>query len=65
MSTLKQEAMQAATQAALKIIAQSKNPRTTLGRMRPSAVAFHAAWAAIRAYEDCLDAHMTRKEEQS
>ena len=57
MSDLEREAMRAATVAARKIIAQSKNPRTILGRMSPTSVAFHAAWAAIRAHDDYLDAH--------
>lgn len=60
MSTLEQEAMEAAALAARKIIAQSKNPRTVMGRYSPASVAFHAAWAAIRAHDACLDAHTTR-----
>jgi hypothetical protein len=44
------DAMWRATLAARQVIAQSKNPRTTLGRMSPSGVAFHAAWAAVDAY---------------
>ncbi len=50
METAEQEAMRKATLAVRQVIAQSKNPRTMLGRMSASAVAFHAAWAAIDAY---------------
>lgn len=64
MSTLEQEAMEAATVAARKIIAQSKNQRTRLSRMSPTLVAFHAAWEAIRAHDAYLDAHTTLKGNQ-
>ncbi len=48
--TAEAEAMRAATLAVRQVIAQSKNPRTMLGRMSASSVAFHAAWAAIDAH---------------
>lgn len=54
-NTPRQEAMSAATTAAKQVIAQSKNPRTTLGKMRPDGVAYHAAYAAITAYEGSLE----------
>jgi hypothetical protein len=49
------EAMERAMIAVRKILAQSKDPRTTLGRMGPSSVAFHAAWAAVDAYRKALE----------
>jgi hypothetical protein len=53
--TPEQAAMRAATEAVRKILAQAKNPRTTLGRMSPTSVAYHAAWAAIEAHRDVLE----------
>jgi hypothetical protein len=47
-------AMWAATLAARQVIAQSKDPRTALGRMSPTSVAYHTAWAAIEAYHGTL-----------
>lgn len=61
MSTLEQEAMEAATLAVRKILAQSKDPRTSMSRYSPASVAFHAARAAIRAHEAYLDARMAWK----
>ena len=40
-----------ATKAVRKILATAKNPRTLLHGYRPTALAYHAAWAAIEAYE--------------
>jgi len=56
--TAEQEAMRKATLAVRQVIAQSKNPRTALGKMSASSVAFHAAWAAI-------DAHRRAHEERA
>lgn len=53
--TPEQAAMRAAADAVRKILAQAKNPRTVLGRMSPSGVAYHAAWAAIEAHRDTLE----------
>ena len=53
--TPEQVAMRAATLAVRQIFAQAKNPNTTLGRMSPTSVAFHAAWAAIQAHRDALE----------
>lgn len=53
--TPEQAAMRAATEAVRKILAQAKNPRTVLGRMSPTGVACHAAWAAIEAHRDALE----------
>ena len=64
-SDLEREAMQAATVAVRKILAQSKNPRTVLGRMSPSSVAFHAAWEAIRVHDAYLDARTTLRGDRS
>lgn len=50
--TSEQAAYWAATLAARQVLAQAKNPRTLLGRMPPTSVAFHAAWAAIQAYKE-------------
>lgn len=50
--------MRAATLAVRQIIAQSKNPATTLGQMSPSGVAFHAAWEAIRVHHEVYDAEL-------
>jgi len=47
--------MWAATLATRRIIAQSKNTRTTLGKMSPTGIAFNAAWAAIDAYRKVYD----------
>jgi hypothetical protein len=55
MAAPEQEAMAAAANAAMKIITASKNPRTVLGRMPPTAVAFHAAWAAVNAHRRALE----------
>ena len=51
-----QAAVWAATLAVRKILAQAKNPATTLGRMRPTSVAYHAAWAAIETHRNALAA---------
>jgi hypothetical protein len=53
--TPEQAAMRAATLAVRQILAQAKNPRTILGRMSPTGVAFHAAWAAIEAHRAELE----------
>lgn len=45
--TREQQAYWAATLAVRQLIAQSKNPRNLIGRMSPTAVAYHAARAAI------------------
>ena len=47
--------MRAATLAVRQVLAQAKNPRTTLGRMKPGSVAYHAAWAAIEAHRITLE----------
>jgi hypothetical protein len=52
--TPEQKAMRAATIAVRKILATAKNPRTILGQMSPTSVAFHAAWAAIQAHREAL-----------
>jgi hypothetical protein len=52
--TIEQRAVSAATLAARQVIAQSKNPRTTLGKMGASSVAYHAAIAAIDAYQKVM-----------
>jgi len=49
--TQRQRAMWKATLAARNVIAQSKNPRTTIGKYPPTTVAFHVAWAAVTAFE--------------
>lgn len=61
-NTPRQAAMSAATAAAKQVIAQSKNPRTTLGKMRPDGVAYHAAYAAITAYEGSMERSRQRKD---
>lgn len=43
-------AMAEAMKAVERLIAQSKNPRTTMGKHRPRAVAFHVAFAAVTTY---------------
>lgn len=50
MSTTEREANWAATLAVRQVLAQAKNPRTALGRMSPTGVAYHAALAAIEAH---------------
>lgn len=52
--TPRSRAMWAATLAARQVIAQSKNPRTTIGKYPPTSVAYHAADAAVRAFEQSL-----------
>lgn len=51
-------AMRAATDAAMRVIATSKNPGTVLGRMRPRGVAFHAAYAVVEAYRAAVEGDM-------
>lgn len=58
--TVEEKAMWAATLAARQVIAQSKNPATTLGQYPATTVAFHAAWAAIHAHRDVYDAALLR-----
>lgn len=48
--------MQAATLAVRQVLAQAKNPRTRLGRMSPTSVAYHAARAAIEAHREAMSA---------
>ncbi len=55
MTATDREVMAEATLAVRRILAQSKDPRTRLGRMSPSGVAFHAAWAAIKVWRDADD----------
>ena len=50
----RQAAMWAATKATRQILAAAKNPRTLLGRMPPTSVAFHAAYAAVKAFEESM-----------
>ena len=47
--------MWAATKAARSILAQAKKPRTVLGQMPPTGVAYHAARAAIEAHREALE----------
>jgi predicted RNA-binding Zn-ribbon protein involved in translation (DUF1610 family) len=47
--------MQAATRAALLVLAKSKDPRTLLSKMRPTSIAYHTAWAAVTAYQAEID----------
>lgn len=49
--TDEQFAYRRAASAALRVISLSKNPRTMIGRLSPSAVAWHAAYDAVKAYE--------------
>lgn len=53
--SIEQRAMNAATLAVRQVIAQSKNPLTTLGNYPPTTVAYHAAWAAITAHQQTYD----------
>lgn len=44
-------ALAAATNAVLRVLTTAKNPRTVLGRHRPTAIAYHAAREAVIAYQ--------------
>lgn len=48
--TPEQLAMGEATVAARKMIAQSKDSRTVLGRMKPTSVAYHVAYVSVATY---------------
>jgi hypothetical protein len=51
----RQAAIWQATLAVRQLLAQSKNPKTTLGRMSATAVAYHAAWRAIAIWEEAQE----------
>ncbi len=51
----REQAIWAATLAVRRVLAQAKNPKTTLGRMDPTGVAYHAALAAIEAHSKVLN----------
>lgn len=54
MSAPEQTAITDATNQVRQLLAQSKDPRTVLGRARPTVVAYHATLAAITAYQETL-----------
>ena len=56
-----QMAMYAATLAVRKLLASAKNRRTLLGRMQPTAVAYHAAYAAVTAYRETSEHEQARR----
>lgn len=47
--------MAAAVAAVRKVLAQAKNPRTRIGKMTPTGVAFQVAYAAVTAHRDALE----------
>jgi hypothetical protein len=49
-----QQALWTATLAVRQVLAQSKNPSTMLGQATPTAIAWHAAYAAVTAYEQTM-----------
>lgn len=51
----RQAATWRATVAVRQLLAQSKNPKTTLGRMSATGVAYHAAWKAIAVWEEAQE----------
>lgn len=53
------QALFAATLATRRVIATSKNPRTVLGQMSPTGVAYHAALEAINVYRALMGEEMT------
>ena len=53
--TPEQAANWAATLAVRQVLAQAKNPSTTLGKMKPTSVAYHAAIAAVEAHRKVLE----------
>lgn len=60
--TPEQKAMWAATIAARKILTSAKDPRTLLGRMKPTTIAYHAARAAVDAHTETLAHERARHE---
>jgi hypothetical protein len=59
--TVEQVGMRAATAAVLKILAKAKDQRTLLSRARPTGLAFHVAWEAVRAYQEATENERFRR----
>lgn len=57
----RQAAIWRATRAVRQLLAQSKNPKTTLGRMSATGVAYHAAWKAIEIWEEAQEQERARE----